>query len=101
MVKQKIPASLRQAIWIKYIGTKFEHKCYVKWCNNIITPFNFEAGHNMPESKGGKTNIDNLLPICAQCNRSMGNRYTIDEYTKNFGIEIPSKNKLFCCFSPS
>jgi hypothetical protein len=46
----------------------------------MVTVFNFEAGHNIPESKGGPTTHDNLRPICSGCNKAMGNRYTIDEF---------------------
>lgn len=82
--KQRIPASLRQSVWLQWIGNKFIAKCFVKWCRCKITPFTFEAGHNIPESKGGETNIENLRPICASCNKSMGNRYTITEYSKKY-----------------
>lgn len=84
MKKQRIPASLRQMVWIKYNEESFRSKCQVAWCNNIITPFTFEVGHNKPESKGGSTTIDNLMPICAACNRSMGNHYSITEYSETF-----------------
>ena len=47
-----------------------------------MTVFDFESGHNIPESKGGTLNIDNLRPICAKCNRSMGDDYTIDEFSR-------------------
>ena len=81
-MKGKIPGALREQVWRTWIGRKFEHKCLVTWCENIITVFNFETGHNIPESKGGSLNIDNLRPICAKCNRSMGDNYTIDEFSK-------------------
>ena len=42
---------------------------------------NFECGHIIPESKGGETNEDNLIPICGLCNKSMGTR-NMYEYTK-------------------
>ena len=83
-MSNKIPSSLKHNIWIKYIGEKYEGKCWVTWCVNKITPFTFEAGHNIPYSKGGATTIDNLRPICSDCNKSMGNRYTIDEYSEVF-----------------
>ena len=83
-MSNKIPSSLKHNIWIKYIGEKYEGKCGVTWCVNKITPFTFEAGHNIPYSKGGSTTIDNLRPICSDCNKSMGNRYTIDEYSEIF-----------------
>jgi 5-methylcytosine-specific restriction endonuclease McrA len=82
---------LKREIWQKHIGEKYNAKCYIKWCNNIITPFNFEAGHNIPESKGGSTTIDNLYPICSTCNKSMGNRYSIHEFSEKFS---PKKTQI-------
>jgi 5-methylcytosine-specific restriction endonuclease McrA len=82
-MKKKIPVALREQVWLVYLGDKnFKQKCKVDWCENIITPFTFEVGHNIPESKGGTINIDNLRPICAKCNRSMGDDYTIDEFSE-------------------
>ncbi len=78
--KKKIPTALREATWIKTMGRKFEGKCPVVWCSNTITAFDFQAGHNVPESKGGSTTLPNLIAICARCNFSMGNQYTIDEW---------------------
>ena len=46
-----------------------------------MTVFEFEVGHNIPESKGGTLDLDNLRPICHQCNIGMGNQYTIDEWS--------------------
>ena len=83
-MSNKIPSSLKHNVWTLYIGEKFDGKCEVKWCNNRITPFTFEAGHNIPFSKGGSTTIDNLRPICSDCNKSMGNRFTIDEFSEQY-----------------
>lgn len=93
--KKKIPSALREQVWLISFGDiKFKHKCKVKWCENLISPFTFEVGHNIPESKGGQTNIDNLLPICSKCNKSMGDNYTIDEFSE---ISDRSSN-LWECF---
>ena len=82
-MKAKIPGALREQVWLLQCGDRlFKHKCLVTWCENIITPFSFEVGHNIPESKGGTLNIDNLRPICAKCNRSMSDHYTIDEFSR-------------------
>jgi 5-methylcytosine-specific restriction endonuclease McrA len=61
----------------------------VTWCPVRITPFSFEAGHNVPYSRGGMTTLENLRPICMLCNRSMGNKYTIDEFSKQFEHRPP------------
>ena len=93
--KEKITAALREAVWIQKMGKVFEAKCPVVWCPNRITVFDFQSGHNVPESKGGKTNIDNLLPICARCNVCMGDRYTIDEWsTMYMSLEKPKPKLL-------
>jgi 5-methylcytosine-specific restriction endonuclease McrA len=97
MKKATIPKALREQVWVVYNASKYNSKCGVRWCSNIITPFNFEVGHNIPESKGGTLEIDNLRPICASCNRSMGNRYTIDEFS---ALSAPSHTRKFmCCFT--
>jgi hypothetical protein len=44
--------------------------------------FDYHVGHNIPESRGGATNITNLKPIGARCNLSMGNYYSIEEWSK-------------------
>lgn len=80
--KAKIPKALREQVWRVTCGDIFESKCPVSWCRNRISVFDFEVGHNIPESKGGTLDIKNLKPICGRCNGSMGNRYTIDQWDK-------------------
>lgn len=82
--RDSIPKALRSAVWMKYVGNTFDSKCYVDWCQTSMNPFSFEVGHNIPQSKGGSTTIDNLRPICSQCNKSMGNRYSIIEFSELF-----------------
>lgn len=80
--KIKIPKALREQVWLQFIGEKYKTKCYIKWCRNSMDVFNFQVGHNIPESKGGLTILENLRPICGRCNLSMSNTYTIDEWNK-------------------
>jgi 5-methylcytosine-specific restriction endonuclease McrA len=82
--KKKIPQHLRVETWLKVNGETFSVKCPVKWCTSKITVFSHECGHIIPESKGGMTTSDNLMPICGECNRGMGNRLTIDEWSDKF-----------------
>lgn len=81
-MSRHIPKALREACWIKIFGKLFESKCYISWCPNTINVFNFECGHDNPHSKGGVTALDNLYPICARCNKSMSDSYTIEEWNK-------------------
>jgi 5-methylcytosine-specific restriction endonuclease McrA len=99
MKKKHISASLKTSVWIHYVGQKFNGYCCVEWCKTNLTPFTFEVGHNIPESKGGSTTIDNLRPICSQCNKSMGNKYTITEYSTKYKQKKKPNvflNWLFC-----
>ena len=91
-MKDKIPKALREQVWLTHVGKKFESKCVVRWCRNTITVFDFQSGHNIPESKGGVTELSNLRPICSRCNSSMNDTYTIDEWEKL--SKPPSKWKL-------
>ena len=104
--KNKISPQIRFDVWKKYIGNKIEAKCFCCW-KNRITPFTnnntFHAGHIMSEANGGIISIDNLLPICSDCNKDM-NATNWDEYIKistNFcpriyGEKIPqiTQNKV-------
>ena len=78
--KQHIPRALREQCWIHNFGEKFKHSCFIGWCSNTINVFDFHVGHDIPESKGGRLCLENLKPICARCNLSMGSQYSITEW---------------------
>lgn len=99
--KSRIPKALREQVWLNQMGSVFEGKCKVSWCTNNMTVFDFQCGHNIPESKGGKTNMTNLIPICSRCNLSMGDSYSITEWNRRFAREeamqpIPWYRKFIC-----
>jgi hypothetical protein len=94
--KTKIPKALREQVWLTSMGERFDGKCKVVWCKNRINVFDFQCGHNIPESKGGKTTVDNLLPICTRCNISMGSHYTIDEWNTKFAPPQVEVAKVGC-----
>ena len=97
--KKKIPKALREALWISFYKTRFQGKCKTPWCPNEINAFSFQAGHNIPESRGGATTLENLVPICARCNLSMGNSFTFDDWCKRGGPRPHWFYKYFSCFS--
>ena len=102
-VKSKISAALREQVWIQHNGRVFEAKCATTWCENKISVFDFQCGHDVPESKGGPTDINNLFPICPKCNLSMGNQYTLKEWSA-LHIAVKPKQKpnpfaYLCCYS--
>ena len=97
--KKRIPKAVREAVWIKHVGRKFDHKCLTHWCPNIMTVFDFQTSHNIPESKGGSMELDNLYPLCGRCNQSMGNQYTYTQWCNLFAKDRPPFwKRLFNCF---
>ena len=102
--KAKIPRALREQVWLISVGKFYEQKCIIDWCNNMMNVFDFHVGHNIPESKGGSTTIENLKPICSRCNSSMSNNYSIEEWSKmgkesgkESGKKHPVKPCCICC----
>ena len=81
--KQSISSTLKRKVWHTYIGqTMGQHKCLC--CNlTYITQMSFHCGHIIPESKGGETILSNLLPICQNCNSSIGSKHMAD-FMKRF-----------------
>ena len=58
----------RPKVWAKCV----DNKCDI--CDKEITVQNFHAGHIIARARGGQTVVENLIPICADCNLSMGTR---------------------------
>jgi len=72
--KKSIPSAIKKLVWNKNIGEEIgKSKCYC--CKSTdITQTSFHCGHVVAESKGGKTIVSNLKPICQNCNSSMGTK---------------------------
>ena len=70
--KKTIPKSLKRAVWDEWIGEEIGiTKCLC--CNHQdIRQIEFHCGHVIAETRGGTLSVQNLRPICAQCNLSMG-----------------------------
>ena len=78
--KEPIPKAVKDAVWKKYNGDNGIAKCFV--CEDTEIRMNaFHAGHIISDKDGGLPVVDNLIPICATCNTSMGsiNLYTFKE----------------------
>ena len=92
--KKRIPKAVREAVWVKHVGKRYENKCLTHWCPNTMTVFDFQTSHNIPESKGGSNEIDNLFPLCGRCNLSMGSQYTYDSWSNIFKKSPPLWKRL-------
>ena len=76
--KKNIPKSLKRAVWDNTFGASVGHApC---WCceRAYIRQIEFHCGHIIAEASGGQTTLDNLRPICAQCNLSMGTQNMLE-----------------------
>ena len=86
--KEKIPSAVRKIVWNTYIGKDVvKGKCLC--CNaEELTSTNFECGHIKSEKNGGEVTIDNLRPICSNCNKSIGSK-DMDEFMTRYKIKKP------------
>ncbi len=86
-----IPKIKRQQVWEKYNGDVFATKC--PCCDfNKITPFDFQIGHVHARANGGDDTIENMRPICAQCNNDMRTTNMMDYVKEHYPA---NHNKLF------
>jgi 5-methylcytosine-specific restriction endonuclease McrA len=82
-LRKSIPKIVRNLVWDKNIGKeKGIGECDV--CKSEIDSKNFECGHIISVKDGGGTNIENLLPICSSCNKSMGPKNLLEFKEKYF-----------------
>ena len=89
--KKTIPKALKRMVWDKHIGEEIG-KALCKCCNlTAITQMSFHCGHIIAEANGGETNVDNLLPICELCNKSMGttNLFEFKKKMETNNLEVP------------
>jgi hypothetical protein len=94
--KHTISKALRIAVWDAYFGLdKGRSKCFCCETADIIQS-DFECGHVIAEALGGKTDVDNLRPICITCNRGMltKNLYEFKkQFEKSLGTPLPEADR--------
>ena len=69
--KKCIPKSLKRSVWDKYIGANIGLTKCLCCKHQSIRQIEFHCAHIISEKNGGTTTLNNLIPICAQCNFSM------------------------------
>ena len=83
--RDNIPQELRERIWKKEPknfcneGMLVNGFCYS--CNNELNIKDMQCGHIIAHAFGGKVSLDNLMPICSNCNKKMGTM-NLEEYKK-------------------
>jgi hypothetical protein len=81
--RKKIPKNIRSLVWNKYIGADITAAKCMCCREEKITINNWHCGHVLAEARGGDTTINNLRPICAPCNSSMGTK-SMNEFTEEY-----------------
>lgn len=72
--KKKIPKKIKDDSWDRYIGKEYGI-AFCICCNKTeIEQKNFIGGHIISEQNEGSINVDNIIPICNQCNLSMSTK---------------------------
>ena len=106
--RKTIPRKLKYDVWDKYIGPEHARaKCYC--CRTtVIEKTKFTCGHIKPVSKGGDNSINNLKPICEQCNLCMGSMNMVDYiklyYPENYNYfikNIPQTEFKYIKYNPT
>ena len=94
--KKGVSIKVKNDTWNLYIGKKHGEAWCIVCDKTKIDSKNFQAGHIISEKLGGKSNIHNILPICGQCNRSMGIQ-SMEEFIKEkYPLNLDNfKNKKY------
>jgi len=74
--KKKIPSAIRKKVWDKEFPNESTGICTISWCDTELHngKNGFEAGHIISEANGGDITVNNLRPICSNCNSEMGSK---------------------------
>ena len=85
--KNKIPKAIKTQSWDTHIGADKGEVMCICCMHNTIKQSDFHAGHIQAEAEGGEATVDNIIPICSQCNLSMQTKhmrdYIKEHYPKN------------------
>jgi len=77
-LRTKIPVSIRNSVWKKEFGGSDSGVCPISTCDVVIkkkdTSNPWHCGHVISHYNGGKMKLENLRPICAQCNLDMDSK---------------------------
>jgi hypothetical protein len=79
--RTKPTQALKKMIYIRDKGI-------CRLCHEKVDPFNFEVGHDIAYSKGGKLNLQNAILLCSLCNKSM-RTLTLKQARKALGLPEP------------
>lgn len=94
-IRDKISSKLKNEAWKKIFGSKKLGKCPVILCNNVIEKKSFHCGHVISCCNNGQNELDNLRPICGDCNSKMSSK-NWDQYENEKMYETRKKKCSDC-----
>lgn len=96
-VKKGIPKVLKDHVWTRWVGDDVARTACLCCGLNEIKMNHFHCGHVVAEAMGGATSVENLRPICAPCNLSMGTQ-SMDAFRVKCGFQgrVEPKSNATC-----
>ena len=79
--RKNIPKGIKNMVWRNQYGEDLSGPCLI--CKSTIQINNFEASHIISHANGGSDKVDNLRPLCFDCNRSM-NKKNWSDYVNQY-----------------
>jgi len=97
ITRAKLPAILREQVWLTYVGDRLYGKCFCCQSAQISIMRNTEFAHVIPVARGGQDTVENLRPCCESCNRGMGttNLFEYMERLRKSGVIPTSEYATF------
>lgn len=91
--RKSIPKKIRAQVWEIAFGSTTDGKCYC--CNASMKCLEtWHAGHIVASANGGTDTVDNLRPICASCNLSMGTENMDSFKNRCYPVQKPNTQSV-------
>lgn len=82
--KEVICKTVRNVLWYIHFGDIRTAKCKCCLVEDISISC-YHVGHVIAEANGGKTSMENLLPMCMLCNTSIG-KQNVNDFIKKWNL---------------
>lgn len=84
--KEPICKTARNVLWYIHYGDVRTAKCKCCLVEDISLSC-YHVGHVIAEANGGKTSMENLLPMCMLCNTSIG-KQNVNDFIKKWNLHF-------------
>jgi hypothetical protein len=79
---------------LRIIQNKHIIKCYCCQADIDLNSAGCHRGHDIPDSDGGNASKENIYLICANCNLTMGAKYSVHEFKTQLYVEFLETNDI-------